>query len=761
VFTNVWYVAGFSKDLTNEPVKVRMLGADLVLFREMDGTARCISNVCPHRGSSLAEGCLYKDGTLACPFHGYRFNGHGDCTLVPSRRDHEASVVAPGMRTDAYAVSEKYGCIWVCLGDEPEAASPIFDMPEWGNDEWKFTTNEEVWEADYHTCKFTNLDYVHLPVVHGILFKGNENPLQAPEHEITVTEHGYQSVMRVVPAPSEGVWEEMRDKDAKVESVMKYFVAGFTLRGQVEIGGIGSGEFNIFYEFTTPIDEHRTMMRHVFLRNYRMEEDFDTEHTRRNLQNIHQDKVLAESQRPLAAAVGPNPQGIYTHDEDKIMLTYWSLMENMRNKGWQIDQAKLQDPDRAVRIIPSPNRKANPAGWILDAMPLLPAEGHGIVSVKDLNFVDIDNIEPTRSKDYGMSEPVIPRDAKSNATLEWEDEALRMVEKAPGFIQPMIIKNAEKAAKADGSNFVSVKLMKELQAKQNGGVAPSSDGSAPKPKMAKRKVSSNESKGLGMDNAKELDAKVVIVTGGTMGIGFGMATRLAKYGAKVVITSRNSDTGEQALERLCAAVGCDADDVAYFKMDICSEADNENVVKFAVDKYGRLDAIINNAVYPGDFQLLADESLESFQQVMNTNVTGTFLGMKSAIKQFLEQGADTGDNYSIVNISSGATRDTGMRMAPYIASKLAVEGLTQAAALEYSRQGIRVNTLLFGMFETEKALEMMEAMPVIQEKGAAKHHVGRFGEPEHDAGEAAAYLISERSSFVTGTTLHIDGGMTL
>ncbi len=114
--------------------------------------------------------------------------------------------------------------------------------------------------------------------------------------------------------------------------------------------------------------------------------------------------------------------------------------------------------------------------------------------------------------------------------------------------------------------------------------------------------------------------------------------------------------------------------------------------------------LINNAVFPGDFQLLADEPLEGFGQVMNTNVTGTYLGMKFAIRQFLEQGAETGDNYSIINISSGATRDTGMRMVPFIASKLAVEGLTQAAALEYSRQGIRINTLLFGVFETEKAI---------------------------------------------------------
>ena len=259
----------------------------------------------------------------------------------------------------------------------------------------------------------------------------------------------------------------------------------------------------------------------------------------------------------------------------------------------------------------------------------------------------------------------------------------------------------------------------------------------------------------------ELEGKVVIITGGTMGIGFGMATRLAKYGAQVIITSRNQDTGEEALQRLVSSAGCPVDQVAYFQMDISSEADNEKLVQFAVDTFGRLDSIINNAVFPGDFQLLADEPLESFQQVVDTNITGTYLGMKFAIKQFQEQGADTGDNYSIINISSGATRDTGMRMAPYIASKLAVEGLTQAAALEYSRQGIRINTLLFGVFETEKAIQFHEAMPELMEKNAAKHHVGRFGDPEHDAGEAAAYLISDRGSFVTGTTIHIDGGMCL
>lgn len=260
---------------------------------------------------------------------------------------------------------------------------------------------------------------------------------------------------------------------------------------------------------------------------------------------------------------------------------------------------------------------------------------------------------------------------------------------------------------------------------------------------------------------KELDGKVVIVTGGTMGIGFGMAARLAGYGAKVLITSRNADSGAEALARLCDVSGCSPGNVDYLQMDITREVDNENMIRFAAGQFGRLDALINNAVDPGDFQLLADESLDRFEQVMRTNVTGTFLGMKYAIRQFLAQGATTGDNYSIINVSSGATRDTGLRMGPYIASKLAVEGLTRAAALEYGRQGIRVNTLLFGVFATEKANQLHAAMPAARDKNAAKHHIGRFGDPEHDAGEAAVYLISPRSSFVTGTTLTIDGGMCL
>lgn len=264
-----------------------------------------------------------------------------------------------------------------------------------------------------------------------------------------------------------------------------------------------------------------------------------------------------------------------------------------------------------------------------------------------------------------------------------------------------------------------------------------------------------------MSDDSDLDGKVIIITGGSEGIGFGMATRLAALGARVVIASRDRAKGEAAVPKIVAGAACAASNVAWFPMDIGLEPDNEAVVKFAVERHGRLDGAINNAVHPGDFQLLADESLESFERVMRANVTGTFLGLKHQVRQFLAQGAKVGDHYSIINVSSGATRDIAPRMGPYIASKRAVEGLTQAAAREYAGQGIRVNTLLFGVFDTEKSKGLHAAMPAVRDKNAAKHHVGRFGDPEHDAGEAAAWLLSTRSAFVTGTTLFVDGGMCL
>ena len=123
------------------------------------------------------------------------------------------------------------------------------------------TAYSEVWNANYHWAKFSNLDLVHLPVVHGIQFQNQENPIAPPPSEGEDLENGFT----LVYYPSAGIrkggkWEDLRDGDEakKVKSQLVFGTAGFMLHGKVEIGGVGSGMHNVFYEFSTPIDEQTT-----------------------------------------------------------------------------------------------------------------------------------------------------------------------------------------------------------------------------------------------------------------------------------------------------------------------------------------------------------------------------------------------------------------------------------------------------------------------------------------------------------------------
>jgi NAD(P)-dependent dehydrogenase (short-subunit alcohol dehydrogenase family) len=258
---------------------------------------------------------------------------------------------------------------------------------------------------------------------------------------------------------------------------------------------------------------------------------------------------------------------------------------------------------------------------------------------------------------------------------------------------------------------------------------------------------------------KELEGKVVLITGGTEGLGYAMAQAIAEAGASVVISARNGDKGASAEKALNDAVGREA--VAFVQGDITKSADHDKMISFSVEKFGKLTGAINNAVWPGDFKVLVDEPEESFDLCMNTNIKGVWLGLRAQINQFAAQGAEQGDDYSIINISSGATRDIGMTMGPYVASKRAVEGLTESAAVEHSAMGIRTNTLLFGMFRTAKAEQLYKNMPGFEDMALAKHKVGRLGDPAKDAGPAAVFLQSHKSLFMTGSTMYLDGGMCL
>ena len=374
LFTNVWYVAETSAGLADKPVRRRMLGRDFVLFRDADGHAVCLSDVCPHRGSSLGRGKCHEDGSISCPFHGWHFDPSGRCTRIPSQADPARDIPASA-RVDAYPTDEKYGLVWVFLGDDPDSAVPIYDMPEFDNPDWRMVTFEDIWECNVHWSKMTDLDHVHLPIVHGIEF-GGDNPVRPPDHQIETTPWGFKTRIVSRPSVTRGKWKEMRSERSEVVSRLAFMLPGFTLKGKVDIGGAGSGWQNCFYEISTPIDEQTTQMRWLFFRSFMLEPENDKEHLKRNLRNIFQDKANGESILPKRAPDVDDWPAVRAEREDKLMDAYWRLMREQRAAGNQVDRLKLDELDRngEYRVIPSPARRQDPENWVFDSVPRIAGE---------------------------------------------------------------------------------------------------------------------------------------------------------------------------------------------------------------------------------------------------------------------------------------------------------------------------------------------------------------------------------------------------
>jgi len=246
-----------------------------------------------------------------------------------------------------------------------------------------------------------------------------------------------------------------------------------------------------------------------------------------------------------------------------------------------------------------------------------------------------------------------------------------------------------------------------------------------------------------------LTGKVAIVTGGSSGIGRASAIAFAREGAKVVIASRREEEGEETVQ-LVKEAGSDG---FFVKTDVAKAEDVRAMVEKTVQQYGRLDYAFNNAGIEEVPTPLVDQTEETFDQIVNINIKGVWLSMKYQIPQMLKNGGG-----AIVNTSSvgGLIGVPGVPI--YVASKHAVLGLTKSAALEYAKQGIRINAVSPGGIETE-LFDRFASDPQFREQMEAAHPVGRVGKPEEIA-SAVLWLCSDGASFITGQTLTVDGGFT-
>src|SRR5437773_9838950 len=249
---------------------------------------------------------------------------------------------------------------------------------------------------------------------------------------------------------------------------------------------------------------------------------------------------------------------------------------------------------------------------------------------------------------------------------------------------------------------------------------------------------------------KEFEGKVALVTGGGSGSGRATALAVAREGAQVVIGNRNVRRGEETVSMSRKAGGTSS----FQRTDVLVASEIEALVDRAVKTYGRLDLAFNNSGIEGDVAPLVEQTEANYDAIMDVNVKGVWLSMKYEIPRMLEHGGG-----AIVNCSSVAGVIGFPNVAIYIASKHAVSGLTKTAALEYSAQGIRVNTVNPAVIDTEMVDRFAVGLSMKTDDFSTLHPIVRIGWVEEVA-EAVLWLCSGKSSFVTGHSLIVDGGFT-
>jgi phenylpropionate dioxygenase-like ring-hydroxylating dioxygenase large terminal subunit len=385
MFINFWYPVVRSEDLGTTPQRARILAHDFVVFRDKEGKAAVLSDTCIHRGASLGMGKCKEDGTVQCPYHGWRFNSAGECTRIPSIG--KTTKPPPRARVDAYPVQEKYGIVFAFLGDLPEAERPpIMPVEEHGTPEWRATVI--TFNINYH------------------YERSIENGLDPAHNEYVHTTHGYQGeredsyLMTELRPHKNNPWGfgflSTFDAPPLRNPIMRF---ARPKGGKMEAGSGTYGPNHMWtyinfsakasmhqYMFEAPIDEHRTR---VFLLNERnvlfgkqapwkwFNGWLDQKVNQRNVFIASQDiKVMNEVTPRLTP---PSRTKELMMPADKVILQYRDKLDEFEQRGWRLDMealSALRARGDVVTAIPSPARRETKA-WVLDTAPLVAPKAPG------------------------------------------------------------------------------------------------------------------------------------------------------------------------------------------------------------------------------------------------------------------------------------------------------------------------------------------------------------------------------------------------
>lgn len=249
-----------------------------------------------------------------------------------------------------------------------------------------------------------------------------------------------------------------------------------------------------------------------------------------------------------------------------------------------------------------------------------------------------------------------------------------------------------------------------------------------------------------MKQNNQWGGKVALVSGGGSGMGRSVCIALAREGAKIILGNRNAQAGQSVVDEITSAGG----QAAFQVTDIANAEDCEALVQFAIDTYGRLDCAFNNSGIQREFGAIHETAVKDLSETIDVNLKGTLYLMKYETAAMLKNSGGTiVNNASIFGLK-------GMANTPeYIASKHGIVGATKAVALDYAKQNIRVNAVCPGPIKTPGYDRVTGGDDHMYDDGVPMHRIGR----QEEVTSAVMWLLSEQASYVTGTTLSIDGGM--
>ncbi len=367
MFMNFWYPAETSAALGGDPIKIRIIGQDLVIFRDADGTAHCLANTCCHRGASLAGGRVLGD-CLQCPYHGWQFDGDGMCRRIPSLGPN--AKIPNRARVDAYPTQERYGLVFVFLGDLPEEERPpIMEIEEYEQPGWRSTLQWFEWPFNYKRSVENGIDPAHNEFVHPTHgFSGANEDYKVGPLDMRETEWGTGFFNKVLAPPL--AEKRMQQESARTEAA--YIDAGTGHHGVASIWTHIHPTPVMFihqYLYEAPVDEHNTRLFLINARNFLTEPEHDERFKQRNAYVAEQDRDVLTELLPTLSP--PNNITETFVASDHPIGRYREHLKDWEKRGWRIDrQAIAATRHETAYAIPSPARRVH-KGWALTPVPIM------------------------------------------------------------------------------------------------------------------------------------------------------------------------------------------------------------------------------------------------------------------------------------------------------------------------------------------------------------------------------------------------------